>query len=277
MRKDTRAIVVVVAFLALIIVGGNLAVRELSGVDPPFTVVESQSMQHGRGSEIGVIDTGDMILVKNPSSAEIVSYIEGYHTGYTSFGEYGSVIIYERPYKNPVIHRAILWLESNGDGTWSAPALEYYNDGGTRLWECASNDYNNLSGTLVLNAVGYMSKEVSVNLDGLDNGISGYLTMGDNAETNTNFDQSVGIYSELVSEDIIKSVAWKEIPWIGTIKLMMKGNTSSLESWAPNSIGLLALSFTTFVLVLLALGYLSDSFGIKKAKKGRARCSEFKK
>lgn len=273
MRKDIRTLAIIIAVLALIMMGGNLAVRELSGVNPPFTVVESQSMQHGRSSEIGVIDTGDMILVKNPSTAEIVSYVEGYHTGYTSFGEYGSVIIYERPYGNPVIHRAILWLESNGNGTWSAPALEYYADdeNGTELWECGSGDHSNLSGTLTLYDVGYAKKTVFVNLDALDDSISGYLTMGDNAETNTNFDQSLGIYHELISEDNIRSVAWKEIPWVGTMKLMMKGNTSSLDAWASNSIELLALSFVTFVLMIMALGYVFDSLGTKRAKKGRAR------
>lgn len=271
----------VITVLALVMISGNLAVKKISGVDPPFTVVESQSMQHGRSSEIGVIDTGDMILVKSPSTSEIVSYIEGYHSGYASFGEYGSVIIYERPYGNPVIHRAILWLESNGDGTWSAPALRYYTDDGTetgtKLWECGLDKYDSLSGTLILFAIGYAEKSVFVNLDVLDNDISGYLTMGDNAETNKNFDQSVGIYEELVSEDNIRSVAWKEIPWIGAIKLTMKNNTSALDAWASNSIGMLAMSFVTFVFVMMAIGYLSDSLEMKKIKKGRARHPEMKR
>lgn len=165
MKKDTRNFVIVLAVLVAILVGGNIAVRESSGVDPPFTVVESQSMQHGNGSEIGIIDTGDMVLVKSPSKTDIVSYVEGYHSGYRSFGEYGSVIVYERSVGNPVIHRAILWLESNGDGTWSAESLKYYTDDGsetgTSMWSCGLyNDYLNMSGTLTLYDVGYAGKIV---------------------------------------------------------------------------------------------------------------------
>lgn len=272
MKKDTRNFVIVLAVLVAILVGGNIAVRESSGVDPPFTVVESQSMQHGNGSEIGIIDTGDMVLVKSPSKTDIVSYVEGYHSGYRSFGEYGSVIVYERSIGNPVIHRAILWLESNGDGTWSAESLKYYTDDGsetgTRMWSCGLyNDYLNMSGTLTLYDVGYAGKIVSINLDTLDNGRSGYLTMGDNAVTNRGFDQVIGVYGDLVAVENIRSVAWVEIPWLGSLKLMINGNTSALDTWASNSIGYLAVAFVTVIMVLMAIGYTSDCLHIKKAKK----------
>lgn len=274
MKKDVRNFILIIAVLAAVIIGGNYAVREASGVSPPFTVVESQSMQHGTSSEIGIIDTGDMVLVKSPEKTQIVSYVEGYHSGYRSFGEYGSVIVYERNTGNPVIHRAVLWLESNGDGTWSAEPLKYYTDDGTetgtKLWNCTgSSDWNRLSGTLILYDIGYSGKTAGICLDNFDRDESGYLTMGDNAATNRDFDQTIGVYRDLVSEDKIRSVAWVEIPWLGVLKLMANGNTGALNSWAPNSIGNLAVAFITLVIVLAAAGYMTDCFGIRKAKKGR--------
>ena len=68
-----------------------------SGFGTPFSVVMSESMQHDdTRSQIGCIDTGDVVIVQSPEKADIVSYVEGTITGYSTFGDYGSVIIYER-------------------------------------------------------------------------------------------------------------------------------------------------------------------------------------
>ena len=73
------------------IVGGLYA---YSGVSPPFSVINSGSMQHSDKSQIGVIDTGDMVYVKNPNSKSITTYVEGSNCGYSKFGDYGDVIVY---------------------------------------------------------------------------------------------------------------------------------------------------------------------------------------
>ncbi len=127
MNKEIRNLIIAVVAIIAVIGGGWAVISTSSGVSPPFTVVESYSMQHcqenDKHSEVGIIDTGDMILVKNKDKVKIQSYVEGTQTGYKSFGDYGNVIVYYRDGQNPVIHRAFLWLDYNGDGTWSAPAL----------------------------------------------------------------------------------------------------------------------------------------------------------
>ena len=238
-------------------------IKQSSGVNPPFTVVESHSMQHcqydDRHSELGIIDTGDMILVRNPSKTDIVTYVEGSQTGYSSFGEYGDVIVYYRNAGNPVIHRAFIWLDLNSDGTtWSAPSLAGYSS-----WTCdESTDYNKLSGTLTFTKVGSVvegGKTVSVDLDLLISrgSSSGYLTLGDSI-SNTNFDQSSGIISTTISEKMIKSVAWKEIPWLGAVKLMVKGNTSELNNWASNSKAMLAYTLVGIIVIVFSIECLVD-------------------
>jgi signal peptidase len=123
MRTEDRNTIIVIVIAVVIIIGGWAVISVSSGVKPPFTVVESHSMQHcsntDHESEIGIIDTGDLILVKNPDKTDITSYVEGYQNGYEQFGDYGDVIVYKRPSGNPVIHRAFIWLNYNGDGTWT--------------------------------------------------------------------------------------------------------------------------------------------------------------
>lgn len=51
----------------------------------------------------------------------------------------------------------------------------------------------------------------------------------------------------------IKSVAWKEIPWLGAIKLMLKNN-AYIKEWAHNSITMLVLLFFSIILVILSTG-----------------------
>jgi len=228
-------------------------------------------MQHcqsdDRHSEVGVIDTGDMMLVRSAGKTDIVSYVEGSQSGYESFGDYGDVIVYYRSGNNPVIHRAFIWLDYNNDGTWSAPSLENYSN-----WECDSGtDYNSLSGVLTFYDVGRVvegGKTVSVDLDVLvaRGSDSGYLTLGDSVN-NTNFDQSSGITNVLISKKLIKSVAWVEIPWIGAIKLILKGNTSELDSWASNSKTMLAYMIVGIIVVVFTIGCILDEVKYIRSRK----------
>ena len=261
MNTEDRNTIIVVLIAIIVIVGGYVCIKSASGVSPPFTVVESHSMQHcqldDRHSDIGIIDTGDLILVRSPSKCTITSYIEGSQNGYQKFGDYGDVIVYKRVGQNPVIHRAFLWLDWNGS-SWSAPALENY--AGDWNNTGSGNDYMHMSGTLSFTGVGVVvegGKNLSIDLDSLPK-TSGYLTLGDSVN-NQYFDQNTIIISSLISEDMIKSVAWKEIPWLGALKLMIKGNTSELNSWAPNSKTMLICEFAMIIVMLYAAIHLAGT------------------
>jgi signal peptidase len=146
-RRERRAALfsigkdILIAVIIVIFVMGALYAYS-GGIWPPMVVVESESMMHGDDSQIGVIDTGDLTIVKKISSRnEVVTYVEG-NPSYTvewrkdlrdgtfeqnsskfggkksplsKYGDYGEVIIYKKNGEEgtPVIHRAILWIEPN--------------------------------------------------------------------------------------------------------------------------------------------------------------------
>ena len=82
-----------------------------SGVWPPIVVIESSSMQHGDYSQFGIIDTGDIVLVKNTPADKVVTYVEARFSdkNHKTYGDYGDVIIYNAPSGDSIIHRAILY------------------------------------------------------------------------------------------------------------------------------------------------------------------------
>lgn len=83
------------------------------GLYAPMVAVES-------GSMIPHIQIGDIVFVESIDRTEIITYQKGKETGYTSFGDYGDVILY-RPYGKegvtPIIHRAIYYVET-GEPMW---------------------------------------------------------------------------------------------------------------------------------------------------------------
>jgi len=276
-------IIVIVAGVVIISIFGGISMA--SGVNPFQTVVESKSMQHGPESRIGVIDTGDVVILKNKDKVDIQTYVDGYHTGHKTFGMYGDVIIYERVQEpgakqlNPVIHRAILWLEYNYDGTWRAPSLEHYPYG--THWECKDgsvekSNYMALSGELVFKGLGHAgNKAPRVLLSALlgekgDWATSGYLTMGDN---NDGMDQPSNItgVNGLIPKDRIKSVAWFEVPWVGAIKMELNGQGAALRAYVPNTWGCL---IAAIMLVLFSLVAVSFIFDLRYYKKVRKELSE---
>ena len=245
--------IVIIVFLGLV-----YYINDNSGVNPPFTVVESQSMQHiDDKSELGVIDTGDMIYVQSPDKCDIVSYVDGYKTGYKTFGDYGSVIVYKRDSGNPVIHRAIVYVEKNGS-SWNIESLQGFDES---LWNIngTEHEYMNVSGTLnIVFESDYRSYTCSINLNSLLQ--SGYLTLGDN---NTMFDQNSGIMTNRpISKEMIKSVASTEIPWLGCLKLLVNGKEDRIEAHAPNSIECLEISFISIILIIVSLSFVFDEINV---------------
>ena len=72
-----------------------------TGSMPPLVVVESSSMIHDMDGEIGSIDAGDLILVKDSSFESIVTFAEASDSsdssyGYDMHGMAGDVIIYQK-------------------------------------------------------------------------------------------------------------------------------------------------------------------------------------
>jgi len=272
-EKDTRntllTIVAVIAAFAFVFMG--IAIGS-GNVLPQTTVVESESMQHGVGSQIGIIDTADMIILRNPDKAPIETYVDGYINNYQTFGSYGNVIIYSRgDGVNPVIHRAILWLDYNdATGTWSAPSLANYP---SDRWTATSGaDYNNLSGTLTLKSIVYISgsHDASIDLNSLAKNWphSGYLTKGDN---NSGFDQSTtldggGPYG-LIQEERVKSVAWLEVPWVGVFRMWLNNNMKKVDSQVPNTVPSLAAAIFLIVFILYGLSFLFDQRYYNKYRK----------
>jgi signal peptidase I len=177
-----------IAIAALIIVLIMGILYAYSGVWPPPVVIESQSMSHDApgersgipSSQLGVIDGGDMVIVKKMGSiGEIRTYAQcqerdilyadgtghitsvkaiGGHLGYETYGSYGDVVIYQPPTDvrhnpTPVIHRAVLRVELNSTTktSFDVPELGVRNSLGTIIFP--TYGYNLANTTVNLNAI----------------------------------------------------------------------------------------------------------------------------
>ena len=190
-----------------------------SGNWPPMVVIESGSMEHDDNplypepgyAHLGVIDTGDLVIVKASDKSDIVTYLEGKKTGYKKYGDYGDVMVY---YKNgirekdgqpvtPVIHRAMAWVEvvDKENKTYYIPEIDTYFNGKIELSEIG------LGG--------------GAHIKDLEN--SGYITKGDSTgnrhpDQMTHFDITGNIVQP-VDPDWVVGIARGELPWFGLIKL----------------------------------------------------------
>ncbi len=237
---------VAIAALAVGIVLGGL--YAYSGVWPPMVVVESGSMQHSdTESKIGVIDTGDMVFVRDVKSHErVVTYVDGRENNLNNYGDAGNVIVY-RPYgdttKVPIIHRAVAWVEVNDSRVQELPggAIDYDNytfdvpilglvGMGIYNFTIPSYGYTEMDFTIyLLPILRYHQWAGTVPHDG-------YVTAGDhNVAKHQGYDQlQPSICSDLIAEDWVIGVAFGEIPWFGLLKLALSGGAGSdvpANSW----------------------------------------------
>lgn len=216
-----------------------------SGIWPPIVVVESGSMQHGDNSDIGMIDTGDIVLINSISDrSEIKTYIDGKAEDYKTYGDYGNVIIYERNYGAPIIHRAMIYLEWNGH--WVASSLSNLND---EDWSSQTNDYNNLGSWLVLDNVGYKDITLNISLNSIIHE-DGYITMGDH--------NSPVWDNEIISFSRVVGKAEGELPWFGLIKLYITGTVP--DDVPSNSINSLIASVISIVVVVFVTDYVKEKY-----------------
>ena len=263
MKRGTKdAIVTVAAAMAVVAVAFS-GLYVYSGVWPPFSIVESGSMQHSDRSSFATIDTGDAVVLRTPDKVDIRTYVDGYKDGYKRFGDYGDVIIYERAGKIPVIHRPVVWLDWNASTNhWEAPSLVGFPAG---KWECDNglNDPMMLSGKLTFIDYGFASQTVHLNLDALPKE-SGYVTKGDN---NPVFDQG-SLVTGLVTEERVLFVAGFTVPWAGVLKLYLSGNQDAISKIPPNSVPDM-IAMTVAVLALLAAAFLIGDYVSWRRRKGK--------
>ena len=244
---------------------------------PPIYVVESGSMQHGTGDVVGLLNTGDLVLVKQLATSSVIPYVVGAQMGYVTYGEYGDVILYHPngdASVTPVIHRAILYLVWNATGRdYSAPALQGLPCGSApdAVYSVSGMSsgcgWSGLISTITLYHVGWRNATVSIPLGALGH-YSGFITMGDNnvfggSPAQGDTDQWLGI-SGLVSGGWIVGVARGMVPWVGSFKLLVDGNAGKVpvQSWQ-----FLALTLSAVVLAGFGLHYLFRVEGIEDPRR----------
>ncbi len=242
---------VALAVVAAILIG----MFAYTGLWPPLVVVESNSMMHGpdNTSHIGAIDTGDLVLVKKIGEAsDVKTYMDGYSSGYKTYGDFGDVVIYRRAGSDattPIIHRALIYLQANSDGqSYSAPSLQNIPKG---KWVTGDlqNEWDNITSTLTIFGIGYNSNTVPIDItDLLQDGHaeSGFITKGDhNQQIDTPYwGPSLGYQPIDVSWIVGK--ARGEIPWFGLLKLWSTGTLNSPSP--PNSVRDLWISLAIIVI-----------------------------
>lgn len=277
MRTLVRELVLAAGMITLLV----LAMWAHTGSMPPLVVVESNSMQHDSDGEIGTIDAGDLILVHSPDDNRIITFAEATdpksdYYGYESLGMEGDVIIYERNGESdstPIIHRALFEI-SIGE---SAPAENQDDCEGGVFWNGLCITSWSVPGSDQVNV-----KEINLVFNGVNTGKyacggvaaqhgsewfsvenyspmnPGYITLGDNNDCNDDqgvFEFAQGLSSihsgmiRPVQEDWVIGISGAEIPWLGTVKLMVSGGDSPGVSQVP---GLSFVFLIAFVGIILA-------------------------
>lgn len=188
-RESTHPAVVFlrdILWVVCVVGGIALLLFAVSGTWPAVVAVESESM-------VPNMNVGDLVFVVAADRfGGLNPWEESIDEGYVSFGDYGDVIIYQPngvSSVHPIIHRVRSWAE-----------------------EGAYVDRN--TGEILTTSEGYQAPH------------AGYITKGDNTETNQIIDQA-GYYwgdsrvgaIEPVEEDWIVGKALFAIPLVGYIPL----------------------------------------------------------
>ncbi len=247
--------VLISGLIVAVIIGG---IYTYAQTWPPMVVIESGSMQHSESSQIGVIDAGDLVLVKKVREREdVITYVEGKKLGYMSYGDYGDVIVYSKNGHSeitPVIHRAIVWLEYNSSAhSFDIPELGIYNT----LQNVNLGKVGREDAPLVLNLSRIMLNFQMHNLPPH----SGFITMGDN--NSGRYDQSwmgdgYGNLVEPVRVSWIVGKARGELPWFGGLKLFLtdkeRGDRRGWDAVPSNS----KKNLITSILIIIAIPLIID-------------------
>jgi len=260
-----------------------LAMLVYAGMWPPVYVVESASMQHSDDrSYLGVIDTGDLVVVQRSDGSGVRTYVESYPDQHRTFGDYGDVIVYERyglSDYTPIIHRAMLRLEFNATSfSFDIPSLAGLPADKWGNGPLEDGRWWNLTDVVEVYDVGFRSAVLRVDLSSLldfydDHGLDhdGIITMGDHNVREVGgtfigfYDQypSASICREPVREEWIVGEAKAEIPWLGMIKLWVNGNLPA-DTPDNSKSGLMAVLALIIIIPLSfdVAGYLLQRRGI---------------
>ena len=238
-----------------------LVMYAYTGLWPPLVVIESESMMHSEEnvSYIGVIDTGDMVLIKDIDAAEDVeTYVEGFVTGHRTYGDYGDVVVYNKmgdSTDTPIIHRAVVYLEANPGG--DSYRCEGLRDLPGEKWSASDplDSWDRLTSRISIFHYGFRDATVSIDIayilgefDRVGTPRSGFITRGDH---NTWIDQRSRESYSPVDPDWIVGKARGEIPWFGLLKLWL---SDTLKSEAPeNSVRNLWISMIVIVVVPIVI------------------------
>jgi signal peptidase len=110
----------------------------------PMVAVES-------GSMIPHMQIGDIIFIESADRTKIITYNEGKETGYSTFNEYGDVILYKKLGKDgetPIIHRAMYYVNA-GEPMWQggpkAPFAGYITKGDNPVSNSAYDQQGSIS------------------------------------------------------------------------------------------------------------------------------------
>lgn len=245
-----RILIAVTVFIVL--AAGTGTVLLYSGSWPPVYTVESESMEHSSSWTAGTINVGDIVMVKNIHSdaSSVVTYVQGRTSGYSTYGEYGNVILYNAPTGEVIIHRAMFYL------TWSGGHPVVSGDTG-QSWLTVGNTY------VVIHNASYTGRNLIVYLNNLVNK-SGFITVGDfnlahsalynrTADAYAAADQNVFGYNP-VSPGGVVGVAFWQVPWFGLIKLNLmrvSGSWTQYNEVPNNSYLFLGLALAAIVILVL--------------------------
>ncbi|TRZ88977.1 MAG: S26 family signal peptidase [Methanosarcinales archaeon] len=109
-----RDVIFVIAVVAVF----SSASQVIFGLWTPMVAVESESM-------VPHIQIGDIIFMESMERTGVVTNKDGIQKNYTSFDDYGDVILY-RPFgrtdRTPIIHRAMYYVEK-GEPMWGGGPL----------------------------------------------------------------------------------------------------------------------------------------------------------
>lgn len=249
-------------FLAFMLSVGALA--SALGTWPPFMVVESRSMQHSdNSSAIGVIDTGDVVVVSEPSTYGTPrTYLDSLKDGYSSFGGLGDVVIYQIPGDDvPIVHRALCELVYNSSARgFDIPGLA---DLPHDAWSVPGEDRSGrgLDKWVELYGIGYAGVTVHIDLNSTFRAVEGdphggLVTVGD-----YNWEEVGGERIGIVDQGSLVDgpVKWEwvigkvvgEVPWLGTLRLWLTG---TMPPYMPlNSVLLFLASVASITLLPVAL------------------------
>jgi len=254
-KRGQSAIEIIIA--VAIVAGIFLTMFAYTANWPPLVVVESRSMQHADAdSYLGIMDTGDLVLVKKINSLlDVVTYYDGIRQNHSSYGDFGDVIIYLRggsTQQTPVIHRAVTHLEVNPDGvSFRSRDLGFLSEGVDYEFDVSSDTPTRITGNIMLHNYGFRSQELLIPISEMIDQMqrmhqplhSGFITKGD---FNDQTDQLLGISPNMAPVNLnwIVGVARGEIPWLGIVKLYLTGD---LPEYTPQN------SFDALIILIVAM------------------------